>query len=280
MHALGKSTMSDLAHCGSQDFLAWIFPMEINPYQAPLPGSQPAEPRVRGWRPNLLGCLAVIGIVGVLIALLLPATRNAREPARRSQCANNLKQIAVALLTYEEKYGALPPAHTVDAEGKPLHSWRTLILPFMEQEPLYQKIDLSKPWDDPANKAAFDAGVPGYGCPSTTAPIMHTVYLAVAVPGGCFKPTEPRKLSEITDSRANTIMVMEVAEQQAVHWMSPTDSIDFSFMEPKSGARLQHPQGFQAVFVDGSVHFLSVHLQPETLKALITIDGQDVVGDY
>ena len=150
----------------------------------------------------------------------------------------------------------------------------------MEQEPLYQKIDLSKPWDDPANKVAFELGVPGYACPSTTGPGTHTVYMAVAVPGGCFKRTEPRKLSEITDGQSSTIMVMEVDEKQAVHWMSPTDSIDFSFLKPKSGTRLQHPQGTQVVFVDGSVHFLSTSLDPETLRALITVDGKDVVGDY
>ena len=51
-------------------------------------------------------------------------------------------------------YKALPPAYTVDADGRPLHSWRTLILPYLEQEPLYQTIDLSKPWNDPANAKA------------------------------------------------------------------------------------------------------------------------------
>jgi hypothetical protein len=75
-------------------------------------------------------------------------------------------------------------------------------------------------------------------------------------------------------------MVLEVDEKQAVHWMSPTDSIDFNFMTEKSGVRLQHNHGAQAVCVDGSVHFLSRNIKPETLRALITIDAQDVVGDH
>ncbi len=252
--------------------------MEDNPYQGTLHGGLPAEPKARGWRPNLLGCLLVIGILGVLIFLLLPFHRSARPAAHRMQCANNLKQIGIALYSYQEQYGALPPAHTVDAEGKPLHSWRTLILPFMEQEPIYKTIDLSKPWDDPANKQAFDLSVPAYSCPLATSPPSHTTYLAVAVPGGCFKPAESRKLSEISDGISSTIMVMEVDDKQAVHWMSPTDSIDLSFLNQKT--KLPHSHGFQAAFVDGSVHFLSATIEPKTLRALITIDAKDVVGDY
>lgn len=253
--------------------------METNPYQSTLHGGRPEEPKTGEWRPTVLGCFVVILIAGVIALLFLPATRG-REAARRMQCANNLKQIGLALHSYLDEYGALPPAYTVDADGKPLHSWRTLILPFLEQEPLYKKIDLSKPWDDPANKVAFDAGVPYYACPSTPGHGSQTVYMAVTIPGGCFQPTEPRKLSDITDGPGQTIMVLEVDEKQAVHWMSPTDSIDFNFLKPKSGIQLQHPQGTQAVFVDGSVHFLSTRINPETLQALITIDGKDVVGDY
>lgn len=257
--------------------------MEINPYEGTLHGGPPqsAEPKPSQFRPTLLGCLAVMGILGLLIALLLPLYRpGSREGSRRMMCGNNLRQIGLALQIYADKYGALPPAHTVDAEGKPLHSWRTLILPFMEQEPLYQKIDLSKPWDDPANKFAFDVATPGYMCPSANCPDTHTVYMAVAVPGGCFKSTESRKLSEITDGLASTLMVIEVDVTQAVHWMAPTDSIDFDLLKPKSGIRLQHSHGYQAVFVDGSVHFLRADIDPETLQSLITIDGKDVVGEY
>ena len=73
---------------------------------------------------------------------------------------NNLKQIALALLNYEQAHHALPPAYTVDAQGRPLHSWRTLILPYLDQESLYQTIDLSKPWNDPANAKALETSLP------------------------------------------------------------------------------------------------------------------------
>ena len=103
------------------------------------------------------GCvqvLLVLGIIVVLLVLFLPFTSAVPRPAaRRAQCTNNLKQIGLALHEYVQEYDALPPAFTVDAQGRPLHSWRTLILPFLEQEALYKTIDLSKPWNDPANAA-------------------------------------------------------------------------------------------------------------------------------
>jgi type II secretory pathway pseudopilin PulG len=249
--------------------------METNPYQSTLHVSEPTVPRSLPWRPTLLGCLAVIGIVGVVVALLLPNVRRSRESVRHMQCSNNLKQIAVALHSYHDAYGVLPPAHTVDADGKPLHSWRTLILPFMGYEPIYDKIDLSKPWDDPANKEVFDLSVPGYSCPSATSTPIETTYMAVAVPGGCFRPTEPRKFAEITDDHNWTLMVMEVDANQAVHWMSPTDSLDLAFLDQKTGANLSHFRGIHAAFVTGQVRYLRAGLKPETLRALITIDGKD-----
>src|SRR6185369_10304139 len=119
--------------------------------------------------------------------------------SRRMQCSNNLRQIALALQNYESTYHALPPAYTVDAEGKPLHSWRTLLLPYLDQAPLYNTIDLSKPWDDPVNTKASNMPMPVYNCPSDVGPQTHTVYLASVGSTGCFCPTEPRRLSEITD---------------------------------------------------------------------------------
>src|SRR4030095_16557971 len=99
----------------------------------------------------------------------------------------------------ESNYHCLPPAYTVDAAGKPLHSWRTLILPYIENKKLYDQIDLSKPWDDPANRAAYETNLPFYRCPSGDAARRQTTYLAVVAPGGCFQGSQPRTLAEITD---------------------------------------------------------------------------------
>src|SRR4029079_5195517 len=92
---------------------------EINPYQGTLHGGKPdpAEPQPRKWGPNLLGCLGIIVILGLFAALFLPMPRTAGESARRVQGASNLKQIGIALHTYHDKYGALPPAYTVDTNG-------------------------------------------------------------------------------------------------------------------------------------------------------------------
>ncbi len=99
----------------------------------------------------------------------------------------------------------MPPAYTVDAKGRPLHSWRTLILPYLEQEPLYQMIDLSKPWNDPANAKALETSLPVFRCPEAVGPRNTTTYLAIVGPNGCLIPKESRRLAEITDaSRVDT----------------------------------------------------------------------------
>jgi prepilin-type N-terminal cleavage/methylation domain-containing protein/prepilin-type processing-associated H-X9-DG protein len=222
---------------------------------------------------TLVELLVVIGIITVLIALLLPAKRGAREAARRSQCTNNLNQIAVALLNYADVYHALPPAYTVDADGKPLHSWRTLILPYLEQKSLYDKIDLSKAWDDPANVEALKTVLPVYRCPSAGCPENHTIYVAIVAPNGCFRSAEPRRLSEITDDHAKTLLVIEVDPEHAVPWMAPTDADMDVLLGFNRETTLAHPGGFTAAFVDGSVSFLSADLPADKRRALVSIAG-------
>lgn len=249
--------------------------MSINPYDSPqAPGQLPERKpgMARFW---LIRVLAVVGIIGVLIALLLPAVRTSGDAARRMSCGNNLKRIGLALANYESDYHCLPPAYTVDADGKPLHSWRTLILPYLEQQALYEKIDLSKPWDDPANQAAHDARVPTYECPSNVSPAGRTTYLAVIGPDTCLRSEGPRTLADITDDYDLTLVVMEVDPQHAVHWMSPTDATEPMILDFAAAARLPHPEGAQALFVNSQVRFLSKDIKPDTLRALVSIAGND-----
>jgi type II secretory pathway pseudopilin PulG len=106
-----------------------------------------------------VGAIIACSIIAFLFALMLPAGRVSRPAARRTQCKNNLKQVALALHNYADDHHALPPAYTVDAKGRPLHSWRTLILPYLDEQALYDSIDLSKPWDDPKNADAHEASL-------------------------------------------------------------------------------------------------------------------------
>ena len=249
--------------------------MSVNPYDSPKTAGRPPERMPGKVRFRLFELLAVVGIIGLLIALLLPNVRMAGEAARRAQCNNNLKQIAIALMNYESDYHSLPPAYSVDAEGKPLHSWRTLILAYLEQRPLYEKIDLSKPWDDPANKAAYDTKVSTYECPSAAGPARHTTYLAVVGPTSCLRAAEPRLLAEITDDHDLTVMVMEVDAEHAVHWMSPTDASERLILSFAEARRLSHPGGAQAAFVSGQIRFVSKDIKPATLRAVISVAGED-----
>ncbi len=219
--------------------------------------------------------MLVIAIIAVLVALLLPPVRRAREPARRSQCKNNLKQISLALSAYKENSHALPPAYTVDENGKPLQSWRTLILPFLDEEALYQTLDLTKAWDDPVHANARQTNLQAYRCPSGQYADGLTTYLAVVTANSCFRPGEPRPLSDITDSHAKTLQVIEVDLEHAVPWMAPTDADEALLLSLSGKLRLSHSGAMHAAFVDGSVKEIDADLPAAKRRALIFISGND-----
>ena len=172
-------------------------------------------------------------------------------------------------------YKALPPAYTVDANGRPLHSWRTLILPYLEQEPLYQTIDLSKPWNDPANAKASETVLPVFRCPEAVGPQNTTTYLAIVAPNGCLIPKESRRLAEITDAHGSTLMVIEAGEENAVPWMAPVDADESLVMSLGPTTKLHHAGGMNACFVDGSVRFLKASTPAAVRRALMSISGND-----
>ena len=222
----------------------------------------------------------VVVTVVVAAALLLPATRTAREPARRSQCKNNLKQIGLALHNYYDEHHALPPAYTVDEDGKRLHSWRTLILPYLDQKPLYDKIDLTKAWDDPANAEAFKSTIYCYSCPSFDGPQINTTYLAVVTSNSCLRPAESRLLSEIKDGTSNTLMVVEADTERAVHWMSPNDADESMILEVAPTSKLAHTGGIHVLFADGSVRFLNDTVSADIRRALISVAGNEPLSSF
>jgi type II secretory pathway pseudopilin PulG len=250
--------------------------MSVNPYDSPETASPPPEKQVI-YRFRLVELLVVLGVIAVLVALLLPAVRVARPAARRSQCSNHLKQIGIALHNYADTYGSLPPAYTVDAAGNRLHSWRTLILPYLEQSSLYDKIDLSKPWDDPANQAARETRVGVYACPSANLAAGHTTYLAVDTPVSAMPGSTALTLADISDGTSQTLLIFEVDTKHAVHWMDPTDASEGMVANFVAGKSLAHPGGTQCVLADGTVRFLGTDVKPDELRAMITAAGGEEI---
>jgi prepilin-type processing-associated H-X9-DG protein len=252
--------------------------MASDPYAIPEDRFDSGQ-RTRRLRLTLFTLLLLIGIIAALVALILPGMRRG-VGANRFECGNNLKNITLALLSYEEVYHSLPPAYTVAADGTRLHSWRTLILPYLEQQKLYHSIDLSKPWDDAENADARNSDLDVFRCPSGGLPPNHTTYMAVVAPNGCFRPGEPRRsLSEITDDHGSTLMVIEVPADSAVHWMAPMDANERKVLGITSDSQLPHTDGINVGLVDGSVRFIATDLPAQDRLALISVAGNDTVSN-
>ena len=217
----------------------------------------------------------------VLIALLLPAVQAAREAARRSQCVNNLKQMGLAMHNYEATHGNFPAQAIVDKQGKPLLSWRVAILPYLEQQALYNKFKLDEPWDSPHNKELIQYMPQVFACPSNPLPAGSglTPYQVFNGPGALFEKGKPTALNQIFDGTSNTLMVVEAA--QPVIWTRP-DDLPFDVAPgfqpaPLFGAGSKHPGGFNALMGDGSVKFIKMSINPQVLKALITKASGEVI---
>ena len=227
----------------------------------------------------LIVILAFFACGGLGVALLLPAVQAARESARRMQCGNNLKQIALALHNYHEANGSFPPAYTVDANGKPLHSWRTLILPFLDQEGLYRQIDLNEPWDSPKNQAFNQMILPTYHCATNSNP-MDCSYVAIVGPNTIFQGPNGVKIPAITDGMSNTLMIVEV-RGNTKSWMEPVDldatTMRFQLNASPTDPGSFHPGGMNASLADGSVRFLSQSVDPKLIKSMTTINGNEPV---
>ena len=249
----------------------------------------PPPPRGSGTAPALLiglGCLAVglFLVVPILIALLLPAVQAAREAARRNVCNNNLKQIGLALQNYADINNALPPAYVADENGRPMHSWRVLILPYMEQKALYDRYNFDEPWDGPNNSQLADLMPSTYRCPSDSGaspPSTLTSYAAITGQGTLFDGDTPSSFAMIQDGTSNTIAVAE-ASQAGIHWMEPRDldiaQMTFQINGSPTDIHSEHPGVAMAVFADGHTTTLSTSVSAEMLRAFFSKNGGEPIN--
>jgi uncharacterized protein DUF1559 len=217
-----------------------------------------------------------VASTGVLVALLLPAIQAAREAARRSMSMNNMKQIALAMLTHHDTFKEFPAQAITDDAGKPLLSWRVKLLPFVEESALYKQFHLDEPWDSPHNKQLIERMPQIYARPNGDAGSGMTNYLAPVGEGTMWKAGKGTRLAGIRDGSSNTIMAVEVDDEAAVPWTKPADW-EFDANDPMQGVGNTRPGGFLAGLADGSVHLIENGIDPDVLKALITMAGGEQV---
>jgi prepilin-type processing-associated H-X9-DG protein len=169
------------------------------------------------------------------------------------------------------------PGDICDAEGKPLLSWRVAILPYLDQQNLYNEFHLDEPWDSAHNKPLIDRMPGTYRSPKAAAKETTTFYQAFVGEGAIFdSPTKAPGIAEITDGTSNTIAVAEAGK--SVTWSKPDDiPFDRAKDVPKLGG-LGWAGGFNAGFADGSVRFLKFSVNMDVLKALITKQGGEVIS--
>ncbi len=220
-----------------------------------------------------------VAVIGILVALLLPAVQAAREAARRSMSVNNMKQIGLGMHNYHDRYKRFPARASFDDDGKPLLSWRVHILPFIEQQPLYEQFHLDEPWDSEHNKTLIPLMPEVYLNPSSEPGPGLATYAVPTGEGTIFDGPEGTKFRDITDGTSNTLMALEVDSDAAVIWTKP-DDWEYDADDPLAGLGSAHPGGFNVVMADASVHFISVTVDTTMFRSLLTKNGGEVVGPF
>jgi hypothetical protein len=201
------------------------------------------------------------------------------ERIDRRTSMKNLKQLGLAMHNYHDTYACFPFAtfydRKKDKEGKkPLLSWRVTILPFIEEVNLYKQFKLDEPWDSDHNKKLLPK-MPKVYAPKGAKSEDSTFYQAFVGRGAAFEGgVKKMNKASFTDGTSNTLLVAEAA--QAVPWTKPEDLVyDPDKDLPQLGGLFD--DGFHALFADGYVQFIKKDIKPETLRALITRAGGEVV---
>jgi prepilin-type N-terminal cleavage/methylation domain-containing protein/prepilin-type processing-associated H-X9-DG protein len=214
---------------------------------------------------TLIELLVVIAIVGILIALLLPAVQKVREAANRAKCANNLKQMGLALHNYHDSYESFPPGQV---ENPKKHVWTAYTLPYFEQDNIYRQYDFAVHWYQDPNTNVVVLPLKIFQCPSAppdrvedpqdqragvTVPASCSDYGAIgnvdqalvdngfipgplpAKPNGVLADQHPTRIAEITDGTSETMVVGEIAGRPT-HYVTGGKVVPYDPAHPVYGA--------------------------------------------
>jgi len=247
----------------------------VTVYKAALGAAKGAKFGVDGSEARLTATLPLGDLP--LVSAYMSATTRLTGAAAAAKSSNNLKQIALAMHSYSDVNGSMPPAAVCDKKGKPQLSWRVLILPYIEQEALFKEFKLDEPWDSEHNKKLIAKMPRTYALPGSKLGTTDTHYRVFVGNGAGFDWVTGAKFpAAFTDGTSNTIMCVTAAT--SVPWTKP-DELEFD-PDKDMGKLIGFLAGDQAqvVMFDGSVRTLKKLPSKVTLNALITKNGGEVIG--
>lgn len=249
----------------------------------------------RGW--TLVECLVVVAMLGLLMAIAMPAIQSARESARQVQCGNRLRQVGLALQAYgstQERFpvGCLEWRASGAASHRRQYAWSAFLLPYLEQQALFDAIDFHRPYDALVNRKAAETALPVFQCPSRAVSRSGTAGRSDF--GGCFGELindtrqddgvflHERAVAwrEITDGLSHTLAVGEDVLGPDNQWINGRNVFvqSHGINDPAAWAfdneiRGQHRQGAMVLYCDATTRWLSQQTDKQVLGAAITRDG-------
>lgn len=266
---------------------------------------------------TLIELLVSMGIISVLAALLIPAVQSSRASARRVSCKNQLHQLGIALHNYHESFNCFPAGSYVMGSSFPMQTgwgWGAMILPYIEQKPLFDRLDFRQGTATGGNLPLIRTTVTQWRCPSDTGPLtIHcttpSAFSYELASGnycgseGILSVMSQTRIRDILDGTSNTLMVGERLVQPGLNGSLPFTSawcgqvalateydlrsvphlmptsvhpLNLSETDPLCfGSR--HENGANFTYGDGSVHFISENIDLGVYEALGTSNGREVV---
>jgi len=233
---------------------------------------------------NGIGCLVGTIVFPLLAIFLLAWAHNVAFRMENSRaCLNRLRQLGHALGAYHAEHGSFPPAYVADEDGVPLYSWRVLLLPYLEETAVYEKLNLDEPWDGPHNYPILkDCRIRAYECPDVhDIAEPHANYLMVVGPGTISDGPGTRSRSDVKDDPRFTILLVKAAKSDA-HWAEPIDVIasqcTFRVNDGSRRGLVGGPNGVETcvncLMANGDTKAVSGKLSPELLRSMTKIaDG-------
>jgi hypothetical protein len=244
---------------------------------------------VKSWWP-LFWSLVGLSLMTLLLVTAIP---DGRPAVRRILCNCRLKQVALALHEYAKLHGCFPPAYIADTNGRPMHSWRVLILPQLGYDSLFKRYSFDEPWDGPNNRKLLSACPEVYVCPSERRNCpsnkTQTSYVAMVGSNAAWSGSKPRRIADLAPLD-KTVMLAEVTNS-GIGWTEPRDLLvesyertDDSTANPTISSQHRNRTNFFYTYrlgvganiavADASVRYITPErLAPEAFEKCLQIGG-------